>query len=130
MSSNYSPYFEYTYKPATAEDPVPQCIKVPEDYSKCRVVEQKTPNPRVFDKPGDMNLYHNNENMFYRDGIQKKGFPKKMDYMNDSSFSPVSFNIDETPLHIIDSGNLQCTKPQFPENESIFNNNTPCYATE
>jgi hypothetical protein len=131
--SQYSPFFKYTLKPASANDPTPQCIKVPDDHSKCGYEEQRTKNRLAYEAPFNMKLYNDNKPMHYQEGVKSNGFPIGMDNSSPScpacpmpsSYYPVTeFTNEKTPLHIIDKGNLQCSKPKFKK--GIFNNYNTC----
>jgi hypothetical protein len=118
--SQYSPFFKYTLKPASANDPTPQCIKVPDDQSKCGYEERRTKNRLAYEAPFNMKLYHDNKPIQYSQG---QGFPRANN--NEGTYFPVSeLTASNPPLNIIDKGNLQCSKPKFKK--GIFNNYNTC----
>jgi len=131
--SEYQPFFEYTLKPGSPDNPTPQCIKVPDDHSKCNYSERRTKNRFAYEAPFNMKLYHDNESMFYAEGASKKGFPRGLDNSAPScpacpmpsSYYPVSeLTNEKTPLHIIDNGSIKCSKPKFKD--GIMNNYNAC----
>jgi len=70
-----------------------------------------------------MKLYNDNKPIHYYEGVKSKGFPRAND--NTGTYYPVSeLAKTTTPLHILDNGNLQCSKPQFET--GIFNNYNAC----
>jgi len=121
--TEYDPFFKYTLKPATPNDPTPQCIKIPDDHSKCNYSEKRTKNRFAYEAPVNMKLYNDNKPIHYYEGVKSKGFPRAND--NTGTYYPVSeLAKTTTPLHILDNGNLQCSKPQFET--GIFNNYNAC----
>ena len=121
--AEYDPFFKYTLKPASQNDPVPQCIKIPDDHSKCNYSEKRTKNRFAYEAPFNMKLYNDNKPIHYYEGVKHKGFPLAND--NTGTYYPVS-ELDKTaaPLHILDNGNLECSKPKFKP--GVFNNYNPC----
>jgi len=118
MSKEYSPFFKYRLRPATENDPISQCIKIPDDHTKCEF--KRTSNRLAYEAPFNMKLYHNNKPISYSEG---HGFPRAKD--NTGTYYPVEqLEKEPTPLHILDNGNLQCSKPIFKE--GIMNNYNSC----
>ena len=82
--SSYSPYFDYTIKPATEEDPTPHCYKTePYDMTKCDygITGQKK---SAYVSPNNMNMYHDGPAISYSEG---KGFPTALS--EDTAYFPV-----------------------------------------
>lgn len=111
MSKEYNPYFEYKYQPPTKEDPIPHCIKTePYDLSKCNWGRRKS---RFVYEPPKLKLYHDGPSISYSEG---KGFPEPSN--PNSSYYPVNeLTKDHPPLHILDNGDLECSKPTFTKSK-------------
>ena len=123
--SSYSPYFDYTIKPATDEDPSAHCYKTePYDMTKCDygITGQKK---SAFVSPNNMNMYHDGPAISYYEG---KGFPTALS--EDTAYFPVQdLTNNNSTLRILDNGQLNCKKPSFNDNGPI-NSYNPCKSTE
>ena len=124
--SSYSPYFDYTIKPATEEDPTPHCYKTePYDMTKCDY-GITGPTKSAYESPFNMNMYHEGPVISYSEG---KGFPTALS--EDKTYFPVQdLTNNNSTLRILDNGQLNCKKPSFSDNDGPINSYNPCKSTE